>query len=154
MNKTRLSKGYLVHSLIAGGFILSSNAYLTKRRYSMKKAITIYQRPNTRGQKQGAKGFDKEFDVTHGDTATLALAVEFDNTPGKNKDGYRKGSNFISANWILQDIDNTYSDNPADWITPEHVVKALEGIMMYYYPSRNHMKEKDGKTPRPKFHII
>lgn len=34
------------------------------------------------------------------------------------------------------------------------VKKALLDVAFYYYPSRNHMKSKNGKSPRPKYHLI
>jgi hypothetical protein len=45
----------------------------------MSRAITMYQRPDTRGQKEGATGFNKECLVNPGDTEALAQTVEFDN---------------------------------------------------------------------------
>ena len=119
----------------------------------MKQVINIYQKPNSRGEKVAA-GFNKEIVINPGDTVALAQAVEFDNCPAKYKDWYRTGKNFQSANCVLVDLDNGHSDNPADWITTENVAAALVGVEHYFYPSRNHMKPKDGKDPRPKYHFI
>jgi len=116
--------------------------------------ITVHQRPNTRGQATQAAGFTKKFVIHPGDTETLAQAVEFDNCPAQYLDGYRLGKNFQIANCVLADIDNNQTDNPNDWITPERVAAELPGVVFYYYPSRNHMREKEGKAPRPKFHLI
>lgn len=72
----------------------------------------------------------------------------------KYKDGYRKASNYIQADCILADIDNLHSENESEWITIEDVKKTLPDVVFYYYPSRNHMKSKNGKLPRPKYHLI
>ena len=116
--------------------------------------ITIYQKENSRGQAKNPNGYTKAFTVQQGDTATLSMAVSFDNCPAKYKDGYRKTENFIQADCILADIDNSHSDIPTEWITEKDVEKALQGISFYWYPSRNDMKAKNGKAPRPKRHFI
>ena len=120
----------------------------------MDKRITIYQRPDSRGQEKGAEGFTAPFIISSGDTEALSRAVEFDNCPAKYENGYRHGKNFQVADCIFADIDNSHSDNPEDWITPENVRVALPNVEFYYYPSRNHMKRKGGNAPRPKFHFI
>ena len=52
------------------------------------------------------------------------------------------------------DCDNDHSDNPEDWITPEHVRRAFPDTTFAVHFSRNNMKEKRGKAPRPKFHVL
>lgn len=116
--------------------------------------VTIYQKTNSRGIKNSPSGFTTEFTVKQGDTETLSQAVSFDNCPAKYHNGYRRGDNFIQADCILADIDNSHSDNPTEWITEEDVAKLLCNVAFYWYPSRNDMKEKDGKAPRPKRHFI
>ncbi len=120
-----------------------------------KNTITIYQSsPPRRGEAKCAAGFTKRFTINPGDIEALVRAIEFDNCPACYADGYRTSANFQTANCILADIDNGHSDESADWITPDHVAATLPGIEHYHYPSRNHMKEKDGKAPRPKYHFI
>lgn len=116
--------------------------------------ITIYQNPNCFQQGNIAQGFTKVFHIQPGKTDELSKAVSFDNCPAQYKDGHRKGENFLQANCILADIDNTHSDNSTEWITHDDVISALPGVMLYYYPSRNHMKIKNGKSARPKEHYI
>ena len=116
--------------------------------------ITIYQNPNCFQQGNIAQGFTKAFCIQHGETDELTKAVSFDNCPAQYKNGHRKGENFIQANCILADIDNSHSDNSTEWITHDDVISALPGVMFYYYPSRNHMKIKNGKSARPKEHYI
>jgi len=116
--------------------------------------ITLWQAPGRRGIGDNARGFIKAVTIKPGDTAALAAAVEFDNCPGLYKGGYRTGDNFQKANCILADIDNTHSDDPAEWRDHNHVIAAMPGVAFYWYPSRNNMKEKDGRSPRPKEHYI
>lgn len=121
---------------------------------SNEKSITLYQKVGSRQKANAPEGFVTEFKIVSGDTFTLSKAVEFDNCPAMYKGGYRKSDNFIKADCILADVDNTHSDEPSEWITHDDVIKLLEDVEFYYYPSRNHMKPKEGKTPRPKEHYI
>lgn len=109
--------------------------------------ITIWQAPGRRGIGDNPSGFIKALTIKPGDTAALAAAVEFDNCPGQYKGGYRTGDNFQKANCILADIDNTHSDDPAEWRDHNDVIAAMPGVAFYCYPSRNNMKEKDGRSP-------
>ena len=98
----------------------------------------------------------------------LAAAAAFDNVPcrfadGKNNRGtfirsYRNKRCFVSTNCIIMDCDNTSSDPTTDmdasqWKTPEDVRTAFPGVEFYVVYSRNHNRPKNGKSPRPKFHI-
>lgn len=80
-------------------------------------------------------------------------AVSCDNTCAKCKDNYRKNANFLEADCSMFDVDNTHSENPEDWITPQDVRKRFPDVPFYVCYSRNNMKEKSGKAARPKFHI-
>ena len=86
------------------------------------------------------------------DVRSLAMAVEADNVCGRFKDSYRSGDNFISCDCIMMDIDNDHSDEPDDWITMEQFAEMMPDVSMALVPSRNHMKSKNGKAARPKFH--
>lgn len=116
--------------------------------------ITIYQKPHSRGQAADPSGFIQAFDIKAGDTAALAAAVQYDNCPAQYRGGYRSGANFERANCIMGDTDNSHSDNPAEWVTHKDIAARLPGVAFYSYPSRNNMKPKDGKAPRPKEHHI
>lgn len=83
----------------------------------------------------------------------LETVVSYDHVCAEYKDGYRKNSNFIQSNCSMFDVDNTETDNPDEWITPEHVREAFPDVPFYVSYSRNHMKQKGDKTPRPKFHL-
>ena len=52
------------------------------------------------------------------------------------------------------DCDNDHSENPADWVTPADVRAAFPGITFAVHYSRFHMREKNSKPARPKFHVL
>lgn len=118
------------------------------------KDITIWQSPNRRGQPDKAYGFSCKYHIPSGDTKQLEKAITWDNCIAEYKDGYRRADHFIQADCLLADIDNSHSENKNDWITPKDVENVLHDVPFYYYPSRNHMKFKNGQAPRPKYHLI
>jgi len=86
-------------------------------------------------------------------TEELKAAVTFDHVAAFYCENSRKNENFIKSNCIMFDIDNTDSDNAADWITYDKLRADFSDVEYYIVTSRNHMKVKDGKAPRPKFHV-
>ncbi len=72
--------------------------------------------------------------------------------------GYRSKKTFQKAGCAIMDCDNADHDPlapdvpPEEWKTPADVREAFPGVPFYAVPSRNHMKEKNGKAPRPKYH--
>ena len=88
------------------------------------------------------------------DTASLRRAVSRDYVCVAYKNSYRVNANFRTTNCLGMDCDNDHSDNPEDWITPEHVRRAFPDTTFAVHFSRNNMKEKRGKAPRPKFHVL
>ena len=83
----------------------------------------------------------------------LKEAVRFDHVCGEFTKNYRNISNFLKSNVIVMDCDNDHTDDPADWITFEKLEELFDSVSYAAVPSRNHMKEKDGKAARPKFHV-
>ena len=90
-------------------------------------------------------------EITSGDA--LKAAVHFDHVCGEFKKNYRNISNFLKSNVIVMDCDNDHSEDPDDWITFDKLEELFEEIDYAAVPSRNHMKEKDGRAARPKFHV-
>ena len=90
-------------------------------------------------------------EITSGDA--LKAAVHFDHVCGEFKKNYRNISNFLKSNVIVMDCDNDHSEDPDEWITLEKLEELFEEIDYAAVPSRNHMKEKDGRAARPKFHV-
>lgn len=73
--------------------------------------------------------------------------------------GYRSTKTFKFSDCLPFDCDNVSSDalapdiDESKWKTPQDVASAFPNVRFYIVYSRNHMKEKDGKKARPKFHV-
>ncbi len=78
--------------------------------------------------------------------------VSYDHVCVQYKDNHRKKEHFLQADCCMFDVDNV-SDNPEEWILPDDIEKTFPNVSHYISFSRNHMKEKNGKTARPKFHV-
>ena len=96
--------------------------------------------------------YPHKFEVT--DAATLTEAVKKDYVCAEYLNCYRNGDNFIGSDCLPVDCDNDHSETPADWVTVEDVKKAFPGITFAVHYSRSHMREKNGKAARPKFHVL
>lgn len=88
------------------------------------------------------------------DIETLKKLVANDHTFICFKNNYRDSSNFLFTDTLVMDCDNTFSDDPNDWITKEDIIAGFPDVAMILYTSRNHMKIKEDKAPRPRYHII
>lgn len=83
----------------------------------------------------------------------LLDAVKSDHVCAEYQGNYRSVGNFVRSDVVVMDIDNDHSEEPDDWITPEKLDEMLPDISYAIAFSRNHMKEKNGKAARPKFHV-
>lgn len=83
----------------------------------------------------------------------LQDAVKFDHVCAEYQGNYRSVGNFARSDVVVMDIDNDHSENPNEWITAEKLDEMLPDISYAIAFSRNHMKEKNGKAARPKFHV-
>ena len=83
----------------------------------------------------------------------LKQAVTYDHVMAEYKNSHRKKAHFIKSSVLSFDCDNTHSDNSDEWKTTVDVQSDFPGVTFYVVYSRNHMKEKNGKSPRPKFHV-
>jgi len=88
------------------------------------------------------------------DETSLREAVRHDYVCAEYKNHYRNGENFIGSDCLPVDCDNDHSEKPADWKTPEDVMEAFPGVTFAIHYSRYNMKEKNGKSARPKFHVL
>ena len=95
--------------------------------------------------------YPNRVEITSGDE--LKETVRFDHVCGEFKKNYRNINNFLKSNVIVMDCDNDHSEDPEDWITFQKLEELFEEIDYAAAPSRNHMKEKEGKAARPKFHV-
>lgn len=91
-------------------------------------------------------------EVTVDNLTALEQAMCRDHVCAKYKGNERSVANFQYADCIPMDCDNNHSDNPDDWKNPKDVQKTFPDVAFAVCFSRNHMKEKDGKAARPKFH--
>ena len=96
--------------------------------------------------------YPHEAEIT--DEASLRDACRSDYVCALYKNGYRSGANFLKSDCLGMDFDNDHSEEPEKWITPEQIREALPGVTLAFHYSRNHMKKKNGKPARPKFHLL
>lgn len=71
----------------------------------------------------------------------------------KYKSNSRSEVNFLSADNAPMDCDNSHSENPEEWITSETLDAILPDVQYVLVFSRSHMKEKENKAARPRFHV-
>ena len=88
------------------------------------------------------------------DEGSLKEAISHDYVCAEYKNSYRNGDNFIGSDCLPVDCDNDHSDNPEDWITPSIIREAFPDVSFAIHYSRSNNKEKNGKSARPKFHVL
>lgn len=88
------------------------------------------------------------------DLESLRAAVAHDYVCAEYHNNYRNGENFIGTDCLPVDCDNDHSENPDEWVMPADVLEAFPGVTFAVHYSRSHMREKNGKAARPKFHIL
>ena len=91
-------------------------------------------------------------DVT--DRASLARAVTHDYVCAEYRNSYRSKANFIKSNCLAVEFDNDHSEMPGEWVSPQDLRTAFPDVTIGIHYSRHHMREKNGKTARPKFHAF
>jgi hypothetical protein len=91
--------------------------------------------------------------VRASDLESWRSVCSFDYTPAHYKGNTRSDGNFIGSGYIVLDCDNDHSDNPNEWKTPEDFAALLPAVRVFVHYSRNHMREKDGKAARPRYHL-
>lgn len=84
----------------------------------------------------------------------LAAAITKDQVFARYKGSYRNIANFLESDVIPMDCDNDHSDNPEDWLTAEKLEEIFADVDHVIFPSRHHMRPKNGKAARPKYHIL
>ena len=108
---------------------------------------------NRAGVKYAQKNCRYPYSVEVTDIEGMKEVIAFDHVCANYTNNYRSKDNFIEADVIPMDIDNSGSDNPVMWMTQERIIETFKDYEFILVPSRNHMKEKDGKSARPKWHI-
>ena len=112
--------------------------------------FTIYY-ANTRNDPKNCRYPNRLSDLSDG---ALKEAFSHDYVCAEYKGNYRNASNFIRSNCLAFDVDNDHSDDPADWLTPEDLRDPFKGVEMIIHFSRSHMKAKNSRLARPKFHVF
>ena len=87
------------------------------------------------------------------DKEKLRAAVAWDHVCAEYKGAYRSNANFVWSDVICMDVDNDHSDNPEDWVITESLGPVFGDLDYALVFSRNHLKEKDGRSARPRFHL-
>lgn len=83
----------------------------------------------------------------------LKEAVAFDHVCAQYRDSYRSNDNFLKSIVTVMDCDNDHSDDPDEWITFGTLEELFEDVNYAVVTSRHHMKKKEGKSARPRFHV-
>lgn len=96
--------------------------------------------------------YPHRFDVENPDQLAEALAK--DNVACAFKGSYRHTDNIEKANCIVMDYDNDHTDIFEEMLTPQKIAGKWPEAAMAIAPSRNNMKPKNGKSPRPKGHVV
>lgn len=125
-------------------------AGLDAKNYSTLTPITLSYAEGTT-QQQDNTYYRKNAKI-HNLTELLAVA-RYDHVAGIFRNHHRSNKTFLNADCIIMDMDNTHSDNPEHWIYPEQLAAQLPNVPFFIVYSRNHMKEKEGRAPRPKYHV-
>ena len=96
--------------------------------------------------------YENKFEIN--DEASLIEAVSHDYVCARYKDNKRSNANFICSDCITMDLDNDHSDNPVEWIKHDRFASSFRNVKFAIHYSRNNMKTKNGKSARPKFHVL
>lgn len=83
----------------------------------------------------------------------LKGVVCYDHVGAKYRNDHRSNENFIQTNCVMFDLDNSETENPNEWKKPDDIQMFFPDVPFYVSYSRNHMKQKGDKAPRPKFHV-
>ncbi len=77
----------------------------------------------------------------------------YDHTFIRFKNSYRSIDNFEEVAVAVLDNDNDHSDDPGKWIYVQDIPRLFPDVPCIVYTSRNHMKQKGNRSPRPRFHV-
>ena len=133
----------------AGGCMLRDVSSIFLREVRDKMQVTLYCADCVGNQKNCR--YPRK--VVVDSKEKLRAAVAFDHVCAEYRESYRSNQNFIEADVVVMDLDNDHTDDPAEWITPESLEDEYADLDYAIVFSRSHMKEKDGRSPRPRFHV-
>ena len=98
--------------------------------------------------------------VTISSIEDLKAAAQFDHIGAVMENNNRRkvediaDAHFLWTDVYTMDCDNDHSDNPEDWKAPADLQAVFPGVQFYVSYSKSHMKEKNGKAARPKWHVF
>lgn len=92
--------------------------------------------------------------VEIGSVFDLKTAVSNDYVCARYKGSKRGNDNFVESDCLPFDIDNDRTEDEDKWIKPSDIAAKFPDVEFFVHYSRNNMKEKEGKKPRPKFHVF
>lgn len=81
-------------------------------------------------------------------------AAQYDQVFAEYRNNRRSVDNFICSDCLPFDCDNDHSDLDSDWKTAADVEAAFPDVPFFLVYSRHHMKWKEKRSPRPRFHVI
>lgn len=84
----------------------------------------------------------------------LVKVIARDQVFAKYEGNYRSIEHFISSCVIPLDCDNDHSDDSEEWLTAEKLTAIFSDMQFVLIPSRHHMKVKNGKAARPRYHVL
>ena len=90
---------------------------------------------------------------TSNDPDELKRLFHNDHTLIRFKNNYRCIDNFAEAVVAVLDNDNDHSDNPQDWVAIEDIPTLFPDVPCVVNTSRNHMRQKGARSPRPRYHV-
>lgn len=96
--------------------------------------------------------YPHRIEITDEESAVAALSRDF--VCAEYQNNYRNEKNFLVSNTLPMDCDNDHSDDPALWITSEDIANFFPDVTYIIHYSRHHRKQKDNRSPRPRFHVI
>lgn len=83
----------------------------------------------------------------------LETVARLDHVVAEYVGGRRSAGSFVTSNCLVMDVDNSHTDTPAQWVTPESLADLLPGVAFMTATSRNHQKAKGAQSARPRFHV-
>lgn len=92
--------------------------------------------------------------VEIGSVFDLKTAVSNDYVCARYKGSKRGNDNFVESDCLPFDIDNDHTEDEGKWIKSSDIAAKFPDVEFFVHYSRNNMKEKEGKKPRPKFHVF
>ncbi|MEW6957082.1 phage/plasmid primase, P4 family [Trueperella pyogenes] len=85
--------------------------------------------------------------------ADLEAVARLDHVVAEYQGGRRSSTNFLSSDCLVMDVDNSHTESPDAWVTPEALAGLMPGMGFMTATSRNHMRAKGAQSARPRFHV-